>query len=275
MTQLVGGTIIEGGVVINDGIPRVINPFGAIRRATVAGTLQAVVNLAQDGDVIYIEPGTYDENVVVATAGLTLIGMGARGRPWINPSAGIGLQINAVDDVVIVNLGIAGAAAAASALRLTSTSESRFYGCKFEGSADVLALLEGSDTAQCGNLMFFDCEFAWGTVGVEFDNSGYGYPTQILFRRCFFHDVTTAHMRINAAGGGVADLWVEECRFMNSEDATEPTDYVLVNRVGDTGFFTGNHFAIATNLAAKITIAAGIIWGPNGTEAGWSTARPA
>lgn len=275
MTQLVGGTIIEGGVVIDDGIPRVINPFGAIRRVSSAGTIQAVVDVAVDGDVIYIEPGTYAENVIIATQGLTLIGMGARGRPWINPAAGVGLQINAVDDVVIVNLGIAGAAGAAAALRLTSTSESRFYGCKFEGSADVLALLEGTAGAQCGNLMFFDCEFAWGTVGMEFDNSGFGFPTQILLRRCWFHEVTTAHLRDNAAGGGVVDLWVEDCRFMNSEDGTEPTDYLLLDRVGNTGFFTGNHFANPTNDTAQITIAAGIIWGPNGTEAGWSTARPA
>lgn len=275
MSQLVGGNILAGGDVIFDGVPRVISPFANVRRATVAGTLQAVIDVAEDGDVIYIEPGTYDENIVIATSGLTLVGVGARGRPWINPTTGVGLQISEVDDIVIVNLGIAGAAAAAACLQLTSTSESRFYGCKIEGGADVMTLVEGTAGAQCSNLMFFDCEWAWGTVGVEFDDSLYGFPTQILFRRCWFHEVTTVHMRDNPAAGGVVDLWVEECRFMNSEDATEPTDYLVLDRVGDTGFFTGNHFAMAANVAVKNTIAAGIIWGPNGTEAGWSTARPA
>lgn len=274
MGQLVGGTILEGGVLMSDAIPRVTNPFGSIRRANVAGTLQAVIDDAVAGDVIYIDPGTYDENIVVATAGLTLVGVGARGQPWINPATGVGLQIDTVDDIVIVNLGIAGDGSPAAALRLTSTSESRFYGCKFEGSADVLVLLEGSDTAQCANLMFFDCEFAWGTVGMEFDNSSYGYPTQILVRRCFFHDVTTAHMRDEAAGGAAKDLWVEDCRFMNSEDGTEPTDYIILDHVDNTGFFSGNYFAAATITAAKMTIDAGIIWVGNYAENGLSAARP-
>ena len=275
MGNLVGGTIIEGGLAIEDGLQRPVHPFGSVRRATVAGTLQAVIDVAEDGDVIYIEAGTYDENIVIATSGLTLVGMGARGRPWIDPSAGIGLHITSVDDIVIQNLGVAGAGAAAASMQVTASSESRFYGCKFEGAADTLVLLDGTGAGQCGNLMFFDCEWAWGLVGVEFDNSGWGYPTQMLFRRCWFHEVTTAHMRDNAAGGGVVDLWVEDCRFCNSEDGTEPTDYIVIDRVGDSGFFTGNYFAMAANVAVKCTIAAGIIWGPNGTEAGWSTARPA
>lgn len=267
--------IIEGGVVIPGHFPRHVSPFGKIRVVRAGTTIQAVVDDASAGDVIYIEPATYAENVVIATAGLTLVGLGARGQPWINPAAGIGLHINAVDDIVVVNLGINGIAAAAASLRLTSTSESRFHGCKIEGGADVLALLEGTAGAQCGNVMFFDCEFAFGLVGMEFDNSGFGFPTQILLRDCWFHEVTTAHLRINPAAGGVRDLWVEGCKFMNSEDATEPTDYILVNRVGDTGMVSNCYFAAPTITAAKMTIAAGVLWVGNHAEDGLSAARPA
>jgi hypothetical protein len=266
--------IIEGGVVIPGHFPRHVSPFGKIRIVPDGTTIQAAVDDASPGDVIYIEPGTYAENVVIATAGLTLVGLGSRGQPWVNPATGVGLQVSEVDDVVIVNLGIAGEGAAAAALRLTSTSESRFYGCKFEGNANILVLVEGTAGAQCSNLMFFDCEFAWGLVGMEFDNSLFGYPTQILVRDCWFHEVTTAHMRINPAAGGVLDLWVEGCKFMNTEGAAEPTDYILIDRAGDTGMFSNCYFAAATITAAQMTIAAGILWVANKAEDGVSTARP-
>lgn len=63
--------------------------------------------------------------------------------------------------------------------------------------------------------------------------------------------------------------------FDQLEDGTEPTDFILLADNGNTGIIAGNQFAIATNATAKLTIGTGIMWGPNGTEAGWSTARPA
>lgn len=267
------GNIIEGGVVLPGAVPRHVNPFGRTRHVE-GGLLQTTIDQAEAGDTIYIAPATYAENIVISTAGLTLVGLGARGEAWINPAAGVALQIDQVNDVVIINLGIGGVAAAAAALRLTSTEESRFYGCKIEGGSDVLALLEGTDGAQCGNLMFFDCEFAWGLVGMEFADSLFGFPTQILLRDCWFHEVTTAHLRQKTAAGSVNDLWVEGCRFMNSEDATEPTDYILVDRAGATGMVSGCYFGAATITAGKMTIAAGILWVGNYSEAGLSAARP-
>lgn len=266
--------ILEGGIVIEAGIPRAFNPFGDTRLVPSGTTIQSVVDVAAAGDIIYIEPATYTENLVISTAGLTLVGMGARGQPWINPAAGGGMQVT-VDDVVVINLGIAGAAAADYALNLKASSESRFYGCKIEGPDGVALLLDGTAGAQCSNLMFQDCEWIWCGVGVEFDNSGYGFPTQIRFRDCLFGNITTAAMRDNASGGGVVDLIVKDCEFAAQEDGTEPTKYLDLDRVGNTGLFSGNRFALATNLATKLTIAAGIQWVANGTEAGWSTARPA
>ncbi len=267
------------GPAILGAVPRehlaFINPMKSIHHVQAGQTIQAAVTAAAAGDAILIDPAEYDETVVIATAGLVLIALGTRGQAWINPStAGAGgMQITA-DSVTVINLGIGGESTAGYALNLKAASEFRFFGCKFEG-ATIDVLLDGTASGQCSNGIFRDCEFTWSACGVEFDNSGYGYPTQIRFEDCLFNNLTAACMRINASGGGVADLWVTDCVFGNQENATEPTDYVLVNRAGDTGFFSGNRFAIATNLAAKLTIAAGIIWGPNGTEAGWSTARPA
>ena len=67
-----GGQIIEGGPVILDAIPRHVNPFGQTRRVD-SNAIQGAVNESVAGDVIYIEPDTYTENVVITKAGLTLI----------------------------------------------------------------------------------------------------------------------------------------------------------------------------------------------------------
>lgn len=266
--------IIQGGRTIEEAIPRPIWPFGNIRLVPSGTTIQSVVDVAEAGDIIYIEAGTYAENVIIATAGLTLVGLGARGQPWINPAAGGGLQIDEVDDIVIINLGIAGAAAADWAMNAQSASECRFYQCKFEGPTGTVVLLDGTAGAQCGNLLFDDCEFANGGSGVLFDNSGFGYPTQMRFRNCLFHNLTAVCMGLDT-DGGVLDLWVKGCEFGTAEDGTEPTDFILIARAGDTGMFTDNSFATATNAASLLTIAAGIHWVANKTEAGVSTARPA
>lgn len=267
-----GGQLIEGGVVLQGSVPRHVNPFGRTRHVD-GSTIQGAVDDALAGDVIYIAPATYEENVVISTAGLTLVGLGARGQPWINPAAGGGMQIIA-DDTVLINLGVAGAAAAAYAMNVSAASECRFHGCKFEGPDDVNVLLGGDDDGQVGNCMFEDCEWAWCGAGVEFDNSGFGFPTQVRFRDCLFHNYTAAAVRNNAAGGGVADLWMQRCVFANQENGTEPTDYILVDRVGDTGIIEQCSFAAATITAAKMTIAAGILWVANMAEDGVSTARP-
>jgi len=267
--------IIEGGVVILDGVPRHINPFGNVRRVQSPVTIQSVVDVAAAGDVIYIEPGTYAENVIITTADLTLVGIGPRGQVKISPASGGGLKIDALAlRTVLINLAVAGAAAANFALNVNGTSFCRFYGCKFTGPTGVVVLLDGTAGDRSLDLNFEDCEFADGGAGVEFDNSAAGFPTEMRFRNCLFQGLTAACMRINAAGGGVLELWVKDCEFARKADGTEPTDYILVNRAGDTGLFSGNRIATPINSTLLMTIAAGIIWAANATEAGWSTARP-
>ena len=277
MGVLIGGNIIQGGEVIPGSIPRIQNPLGGVRYVPSGTTIQSVVDVAVANDVIFIEPATYAENVVIGTAGLTLVGMGARGQPWINPASGIAFHVQDVDDCVVINLGMAGASGAEASCKLDVTSETRLYGCKIEGGDGPTTLLRlvGDANGQCSNIRVEDCEFAWGTVGVEFDNSGYGYPTQIYFRDCLFHNITTVHMRNDTSGGGVADLWVKDCEFHGNEGATEPsTGYLAIARAGDSGGFSGCRFATATNATGVLSIAAGIQWMANATEAGWSTARP-
>lgn len=269
-----GGQIIEGGPVILDAIPRHVNPFGQTRRVDTDAIVAAVA-ASSPGDVIYIEPRTYTENVVITTPGLTLIGIGARGQPWINPAAGGGLQLGVgADDTVLVNLGIGGAAGADYAINFNGVSECRAYGCKFEGPTGTIVLVDGTAGAQVSNLMLEDCEYAWGGVGISFDASGFGFPTQIRVRKGLFHGLTAASIQDNDGAAGVRDLWVDDVDFANQEDGTKPTMHLDLGNAGNTGMFSRNRFALATNASADLGIAAGISWAGNLTEAGVSTARP-
>lgn len=238
-------------------------------------TIQAAVDAAVAGDTILIAPGGYDETVTIAVANLRLVGAGARGSVFIEPeTAGAeGMQVTA-DDVTLVNLGVAGDSAASYALNLNAAARFRAYACKFEGPDATVVLCDGTADAQVADALFEDCEFAWGGSGVVFDDSAHGFPTQVFLQRCRFHNLTVAGLGL-AASGGVVNLHVLDCVFDNAEDGTAPTDYIKVDRAGDSGIVAGCRFATATNAATVLTIADDILWVGNYTEAGVTAARPA
>lgn len=244
-------------------------------------TLSALLAIMEPNDVAFLGPQAYAEGNLVIPAtltGITLIGTGGRGASYIEPAntGDEGLQVLA-DDVTLINLGVASGATADYALKIgnTTVSPARFraYQCKFEGneSANPAAqvLLQG-----CGDIIFEDCEFAWGVNGVIGDANNDGFPTQVLLRNCWFHDLTTVHVGIAAADHFV-DLWLRDNYFDRDEAGAAPTDFILLSDNANTGVITGNRFANATNEAAVITIGTGLIYMANATEAGWSTARPA
>ena len=238
------------------------------------------------GDIVFVMPGEYPETVTVNKAQLSIIGLGGRGACSIAPTvAGAeGMQVTA-NDVTLVNIGVAGDDTADYALNVhgngTGKNGKRFraYACKFEKptggtGVDCAVYLDGDADYNTADNWFIDCEFAWSKSGVLFDDSLYGFPTQQFFVDCWFHNNSTVHMGL-ATVGGVVNLVVKDCVFDDDEAGTAPTDYIKVDRAGDTGIITGCRFSIATNASADLKIAAGIMWVANGTEAGWSTARPA
>lgn len=269
-----GGPIPVGGV-LSLGSVRVVDPATAASNNDIAETIQDAVDGADEGDVILLAPGGYDETVTVATPGLVFVGLGGRGQTFIEPStAGAeGMQIAGVDDVTLVNLGVAGEGTADYALNLNDVSRFRGYGCKFEGiDAGPAVLLDGTATGQVGDALFRDCEFCWSDVGILGNDSVYGFPTQVFLDVCRFHNITTAH--ISDGDASIVNLQVSDCIHDNAEDGTAPTTYVSVDGAASTGIFSGNRYAFATNSNTKFVIAAGILWVANATEAGWTAARP-
>lgn len=245
---------------------------------SVYNTIDAAVNActANRGDVIFVDPGSYDETVTADVAGITIIGLGGRGAAFIEPStAGAeGLDVLA-DDITIINLGVAGDDTGDYALRVGSQTVSpdrfRAYGCKFElaDGAGATVICKGS-----GDALFEDCESAYAASGILFDDNDDGYATQIRIVRHNFHNLTTVHVGV-ATGGLVKNLRLADCIHDNAEDGTAPTDYILLSDNANTGIITGCKFATATNATGVLTIGTGIKWVANETEAGVSTARPA
>lgn len=244
---------------------------------TAFATIQKAIDSASANETIYVAAGAYDETVTVDVAGLSIIGIGGLGSAFIEPStAGAeGMQVT-VDDVTLINIGIACDDTGSYALNLNAAARFRAYFCKIEGADTTgsLVLCDGTATDQTADALFQNCEFAYAAKGFTFDDSVYGYPTQIMVDSCRFRDITTNMFGI-ATNGLVYGLYVTNCIFGNTEANVAPTDYILLSDNTNTGFFAGNYFATATNATGVLTIGTGIMWGPNGTEAGWSTARPA
>lgn len=265
---------------IIDGLP--VIPVSGVGHIILAGqSIQSVINGAVAGDAIFLSEGTYNETVTVNKR-LTIVGLGGRGAAYIEPTtAGAeGMQVTA-SDVTLINVGVASDDTGDYALNVKGNSTTklgkrfRAFGCKFEGgsgASSVAVLFDGDANYNASDALLEDCEIAWANKGIVFDDSLYGFPTQIFIDKCRFHNLTTEHIGL-AAAGGVVNVHITDCLFDNDEAGTAPTNYIKLNRSGDTGLVSGCRFALATNNNKNV-IAAGILWSANATEAGWSTARP-
>jgi nitrous oxidase accessory protein NosD len=271
--------IIEGGVVIQDGVPRHVNPFGAVRHVRSGETLQTAIVDAAAGDVIYVDPGEYDEEITITKSNITVVAVGGRGAVAIAPSAADPVAVT-IDgsaarrtDVTLVNLGLEGDGTGGGLHIKGDVRRVRVYGCKIEGGA-FGAKLESTAAGALADNRFEGCEFAFTTTAVHIDVSGGGDPvTQTLIRNSLLHNFSGRGVFVDTTH--TADLWLEDNVFAAQEDGTAPSDeWIKADVASTTGLVTGNRFAIATNAIADLALAAGVLWSANATEAGWSTARP-
>lgn len=265
------------------------DPDGKQRFFSGATAVQDAVTASEggQGDVVALLPGSYDEAVTVPLAkwGLTIVGLGTGASIAPSATAAIGLTINA-QNVSLINLGVAGGTTATYALRATGNGL-KAIGCKFEGAdtsgsavgfgpGSVAAVTAGT-AGHGGDAKFLGCEFAWSYNGLALVASDYGAATQVEVKGGLFHNLSNIEI-IGVPGafgiGSARNLEVTDSVFDNMEDGTAPSDFVKVDDALDTGIFSGNRFALATNAAANLKIGAGVLWVANATEAGWSTARP-
>ena len=240
-------------------------------------TIAAALSLMISRDVLVLGPQEHAEgnlSIPATKPNIVIMGAGPRGSCFIEPATAAhnGLEILA-DDVTLINVGVANGSGGTYGLSVGSQTVSpdrfRSYGCKFEGTG-IAARLYGA-----GDVLLDDCEFAWANTGLQFRANNNGFVTQAFIRGSRFHNNATACISESANQQEVDNLQLWNNLFDQLEDGTEPTDFILLQHNGNTGVIGGNIFALATNATAKLTIGTGLMWAPNGTEAGWSTARPA
>lgn len=246
--------------------------------ANRADTLASVLNgLMLSGDVLHLGPQAYEEGNLVIPAGvdnITIIGHGPRGSCFIEAQTvgDEGLQVLS-DGVTLINVGVAGEETGDYSLKIGSATVSparfRAYGCKLENAVRAVHL------HGCGDTILDDCEICWTTNGIILQSNNDGFVTQLRIQNCLLHNYVTVGVGEAAAAQQVNDLWLVDNVFGRQEDGTAGTDDILLSDNLNTGFITGNRFPRATNGTGFITIGTGLIYNPNGTEAGWSAARPA
>ena len=244
-------------------------------------TFAEAITKAADRDTILLLPGRYTEGALTiarAKSNLTIIGMGGRGAAYIQPSAAgqAGLD-NRADDLTLINVGIAGAdTAAAHALR-NYGSRLRAYASKFEGALRQVIVGPGPmsgaalDAAygEGADSRLEDCEIAWGTNGVVAESSTYGACTNLIVVGSLFHNLTGDALDetyLAVGFGSCRNIRVLDNTFENGEAGTEPTRYVDLDGTSNTGLVAGNRFATTIHDAAKIRIAAGVIYVGNYAE---------
>ncbi len=232
------------------------------------------IHVAPNNGSAYVESAVLD----VSVRGLTIIGEGPIASVWVQPStAGVaGIKVSA-SEVTFQNFGGEANVTGAYGLDIEDAVEEfqAFYS-KFGGAGGVLDAVR---LTGAGPVLLDHCEFAWAGYGVAFKGGLTSWPTQIVINKCRFHNLSISHIFRKTTG----TVLVKNLQHINNihdnmEDGTEPTDsFIRVDRATSTGVIAGNQFATATLSNTKFILNAdGLIkWGPNGTEAGYSSARPA
>jgi pectin methylesterase-like acyl-CoA thioesterase len=236
-------------------------------------TVQAAVDAASPGATILIPPGEYDENVVIATTDLTLIGDGPQGTVRITGLApnGTGIVVNGVNEVGLVNINASGRGTGAG-LKLTGTVK-RFRAelSRFAGGAD--GVLIAAAGGQVVDVRFDDCRLE-GVNGVHFTAGGGDPTSQVYFKACDFQYCSGRWAFLD--GIHVTGLFVQDCNFLPNEDGSAPaTKGITANFTGTTGMISGCKLALAAHASASIELADAVLYVGNFTEAGISSARPA
>jgi uncharacterized protein DUF1565 len=222
----------DNGVDAGDG-KQASDPFA---------TIQHAVDASAAGDVIVVAPGTYDENLVVETDYLTIVGaVGGYGRPDVTPATGVALTVSAQgfrcarvrfaasDDDAVVQEG----------------NGFTYVDCVFDGDAgqaatDALVRLKGNasdDSMTASEGVIQNCLFrgsdGFGLVFDTGDAPGNGVGcTHDVIDSCRFIDNVAADVATRDTGTGVysvQDTQITRCSFMEPKNKATWVDFTTSN----------------------------------------------
>lgn len=265
--------------------------FDGLSKVTAKATVQAAVTDAVTGDIIYIAPGDYDENVTIAVGkpNITLVGIGARNSVEIVcAGATTALTVNA-NEVTLINIALSGDETAGSIGLLNRGRALRYYEGRILNVETCAKFTLGTPTqvtagtyGDGSNTLCEDVEFSWATNGIDLvgvTDAGVGDfgTTQNYFRRCTFHNCSAASITetpLGAAAQSFRDLEVSDCIFKRVEAGTEPTKYIdLDGSNSNSGIVTRCSFPTAL-AGGKNLVSTAVIWVSNYHTGGVSTTVP-
>lgn len=228
-------------------------------------TIQAAINEAAEGETIFVQPGSYDENLTVTTDYLTIVGaqVGGYGRPDIVPETGVALTVTAQG---FVCRKLRFASQDGDSCVIQRGNGFKYDDCVFDDASDAgkagLDLLpsdtDDSFTASEGSVS--NCLFRGSANAILFDTGdapavGVG-STDNLIVACKFKG-NTLDLATADAGGAVYSvqfLEVKDCVFADKNKATY-LDFTTTNggAAGDqSGTVDGCYFATDTITTTKI-----------------------
>lgn len=262
------GPVISGAGFGGGGFSIPVNSVSGSPLYVGAGgqsSIQAAVNLAGPGDTVIVQPGSYDENVVITTDYVTLVGaqVSGYGRPDLGASTGVTLTVNAQG---FVARGVRFASQDGSDCVVQEGNGFRYEDCVFDDASDAGAAglrLKGNaddDSKTASEGVVAGCLFRGCANGILFDtgdapDNGVGCTDDVV-SGCRFYantlDIATAD-----TGGGVYSVKTAVIAGNYFADKNKATyiDFTTSNggaASDQTGTVDGNYFASDTMTTTKI-----------------------
>jgi hypothetical protein len=253
---VIEGALTRGQSLERPGASFYVNPSGSRGYATITAALAACESGRMD--TIYVEPGTYEEAVVVSKDYVAIIGLVAGyGRPDVVPAAGLALSV-AAQGFVSRHMRFASDGQDADVVRITGNGF-RFEDCVFDGDAGMGATKalvrcwcdDDDDSLTASEGVFDDCLFRGsGGYGIAADvqdaTVGVG-PTHNVVRGCRFISNTAEDViALETAAGtySMQDWLFDRCHFGMGTGKNKATHIDIQTNNGATN--TGNVFAFCS-----------------------------
>lgn len=275
-------------------VPSVVSSSSSRRQGLIVGPsrryslIQDGINAAGVGDVVFVDPGEYAEELTIpfSKSNIALVGLGGRGSVAIQADTdGVALTNNA-RDITIQNIGLEGDGAGGG---LVNTGRRfRAYASKIEGGTNALIASLGT-VAQIAahthdkgdDILFEDCEFAYSDNGVLLRASDYGAVTQAFFKKCYFHSLPDSSFEESNGTGGAAGvhyrgLLIDECTFGAGDEETHtlPTKWIsLDDDNANDGVVCRCVFPTLINSGLNL-VSTALLWTGNFMAGGVSAAQP-
>jgi hypothetical protein len=232
-------------------------------------TIQSALDLctAGAGDVVYVLPGEYNEDLTMTKQFVRVFGAGARNAVRVTgTSAGTktAVTIDGASDVGLYNLNLEGRTSSGSALELTGQiRRASVEGCKIHGGDQAL-YINNDAGSQTTDVRFIDCVLANSAIGVNMAYSGGSDPChQLYFEDCKWLKITTDCVKEN----GATHDWTFIRPIFGLSDGTEPTRFLDIDETGTTGQVIDARYCTTVFSTGKVAVATGVL------HIGWRTER--